>query len=272
MSESTTPHPSAPEIAALIPAERERPPVAVVTGASSGIGEQTARLLAEAGWVVYGVARRAERLERLAEDSGVIPHPLDVTDQPAVAELSGRVRREQGGLDALLNISGGALGMDPVAQGSPEDWETMFRLNVLGTLHVTQALLPMLRENGEGTVLNLTSTAAEAAYEGGGGYNAAKSGQRALSQALRLEEAEHNLRVIEVAPGMVRTEEFSLKRLGGDREAAERVYQGVEKPLTAHDVARVLAYAVSLPHHINLDLITMRPVAQAAQHKVIRRG
>jgi NADP-dependent 3-hydroxy acid dehydrogenase YdfG len=120
-------------------------------------------------------------------------------------------------------------------------------------------------------VLNLTSTAALAAYEGGGGYNAAKFAQHAMTGALRLEEAEHNVRVIEVAPGLVFTEEFALNRLG-DRQAADKVYQGVEKPLTAEDVADVVRYAVTAPHHVNLDQIVIRPVAQAANHKLIRKS
>lgn len=148
----------------------------------------------------------------------------------------------------------------------------MFEVNVLGTLHVTQAFLPMLRAHGEATVLNLTSTAAQVAYEGGAGYNAAKSGQHMLTGALRLEEAEHNIRVIEVLPGLVKTEEFTTKRLGGDTAAAQKLYEGVDKPLLAEDVAEVIAQAVTLPHHINLDQIVVRPVAQAAQHKLIRRG
>ncbi|SIM76447.1 short-chain type oxidoreductase [Mycobacteroides abscessus subsp. abscessus] len=184
---------------------------AVVTGASSGIGRETARQLRAEGWTVYAAARRAERLEEL-----------------------------------------------------------MYEVNVLGTLNTVRAFLPDLRANGRGTVLNLTSTAAEAGYEGGGGYNAAKFAERGLTEALRLEEAEHNVRVIEIRPGMVRTEEFSLNRLGS-REAADAVYRGVEQPLTAEDVARVNVLAVTLPHHIALDTVTLRPVAQAAQHKVIRR-
>lgn len=243
---------------------------AVVTGASSGIGRETARQLRAEGWTVYAAARRAERLEELAEQTGVIPHPLDVTDPEAVAALAERVRREHGPLDALLNISGGAIGMDAVADGDPEDWRAMYEVNVLGTLNTVRAFLPDLRANGRGTVLNLTSTAAEAGYEGGGGYNAAKFAERGLTEALRLEEAEHNVRVIEIRPGMVRTEEFSLNRLGS-REAADAVYRGVEEPLTAEDVARVNVLAVTLPHHIALDTVTLRPVAQAAQHKVIRR-
>ena len=175
------------------------------------------------------------------------------------------------GISWHVNIAGGALGTDAVGDGDRADWEWMYRVNVLGTLTMCQAFLPMLRAHGEGTVLNLTSTAAVTAYEGGAGYNAAKMGQHGLTGALRLEEAEHNVRVIEVLPGMVHTEEFSRNRLGGDQSAADAVYAGVEKPLTAEDVAEVCVHAVELPHHVNLDQIVMRPVAQAAQHKVIRR-
>ncbi|KAA9394024.1 SDR family oxidoreductase [Kocuria coralli] len=245
--------------------------IAVVTGASTGIGEATARRLRADGWIVYAVARRAERLEALAQETGAIPAATDITDPAQVEALRDRVLQERGTVDALVNVSGGARGTDSVGQAKDQDWEFMFEVNVMGTMRLTRAFLPALSENGEGTILNLTSTAAEHAYEGGGGYNAAKSAQRALTQALRLEEAEHNIRVIEVAPGMVRTPEFSLRRLG-DQGAADKVYAGVSKPLTAEDVAGVCAYAVNLPHHVDLDLITMRPVAQAAQHKVIRES
>lgn len=245
--------------------------VAVVTGASTGIGEATAQRLCDDGWVVYAVARRADRLEQLARKTGAIAVPTDLTDQAQVQALRDQVLSEHGTVDALLNISGGARGIDPVAQAKDTDWEFMFDVNVMGTMRLVRAFLPALRENSEGTILNLTSTAAEHAYEGGAGYNAAKSGQRALTQALRLEEAEHNVRVIEVAPGMVRTPEFSVMRLG-DQAKADKVYEGVAKPLTAQDIADVCAYAVNLAHHVNLDLITVRPVAQAAQHKVIRNS
>jgi NADP-dependent 3-hydroxy acid dehydrogenase YdfG len=174
-----------------------------------------------------------------------------------------------GGIDTLVNIAGGARGADYLADAKTEDWEWMYRVNVLGTMKVTRAFLPMLRAHGEGTVLNLTSTAGLVGYEGGSGYNAAKFAERGMTQALRLEEVGNNLRVIEVLPGLVHTEEFALRRLG-DAEAAEKVYAGVEKPLTAGDVADVVAYAVCAPHHVNLDEIVVRPVAQAAAHKVVR--
>src|SRR6478609_6017941 len=221
---------------------------AVVTGASTGIGEATVRALRKEGWTVFAVARRADRLEALAAETGAVALPADVTDD-----------------------ADGARGADKVAGAKTEDWEWMFQVNVLGSMKLIRAFLPMLRACGEGTVLNLTSTAGLSAYEGGGGYNAAKFAQHALTGALRLEEAEHNLRVIEVAPGMVQTEEFSLNRLG-DQGAAEKVYAGVAKPLTADDVADVVRYAVTAPHHVNLDQIVIRPVAQASNFKVIRKG
>lgn len=241
---------------------------AVVTGASSGIGEATVRRLAADGWKVWAVARRQDRLARLAEETGALPVALDITDDDGVARLVGEVT-EGGGIDTLINIAGGARGTDWVADARTEDWEWMYEANVLGTMKLVRAFLPMLRENKNGTVLNLTSTAALVAYEGGAGYNAAKAAQHALTQALRLEEVEHNVRVVEILPGMVQTEEFSLRRLG-DEAAAEKVYAGVEKPLSAEDVADVVSYAVSVPHHVNLDQIVVRPLAQAAAHKVIR--
>lgn len=243
---------------------------ALVTGASSGIGEATVRALAAEGWKVFAVARRAERLAALEKETGAVGIPADISEDDDVSRLLAQVT-EAGGIDTLVNIAGGARGADPIGSADTGDWEWMYRVNVLGTMKIIRAFLPMLRSHGEGTVLNLTSTAALAPYEGGGGYNAAKSAQQALTGALRLEEAEHNVRVIEVAPGLVQTEEFALNRLG-DRQAADKVYQGVEKPLTADDVAEVVRYAVSVPHHVNLDRIVVRPVAQAANHKLIRKG
>lgn len=243
---------------------------ALVTGASTGIGEATVRALRAQDWQVFAVARRADRLRNLAAQTGAVPLAADVTDDAAVAGILATVVAA-GGVDTLVNVAGGARGADHVGQAKTSDWEWMFQTNVIGSMTLIRAFLPMLRSQRRGTVLNLTSTAALVAYEGGAGYNAAKSAQRALTQALRLEEAEHNLRVIEVLPGMVQTEEFALNRLG-DRLSADRVYQEVAEPLTAEDVAEVVRFAVSLPHHVNLDEIVLRPVAQAAAHKVIRNS
>ncbi|VXB34572.1 SDR family oxidoreductase [Arthrobacter sp. 8AJ] len=243
---------------------------ALVTGASSGIGEATVRALRADGWTVFAVARRADRLAALEGRTGAVAIPADIAEDDDVSRLLAQVT-EAGGIDTLINIAGGARGADKVGDANTADWEWMYRVNVLGTLKLTRAFLPMLRATGAGTVLNLTSTAGLDAYEGGGGYNAAKFGQHAMTNALRLEEAEHNVRVIEVAPGLVQTEEFALNRLG-DAQSAEKVYQGVEMPLTAEDVADVVRYAVSAPHHVNLDQIVIRPVAQAATHKLIRKA
>ena len=246
---------------------------AVVTGASSGIGAATVRALRAHGWNVVAVARRADRLLALAAETGAIASPADISKDDDVARLRRNVTdafAQFGGVDTVINIAGGARGVDPVGSASVQDWEWMYQVNVLGTLKVIQAFLPELRAHGRGTVLNLTSTAGLVAYEGGAGYNAAKFGQHALNNALRLEEAEHNVRVIEVAPGLVHTEEFMLNRLGGDKEAAAKTYQGVAEPLMPEDVADVVRYAVELPQHINLDRIVVRPVAQAAAHKLIR--
>ena len=240
---------------------------AVVTGASTGIGEATVRALRAEGWTVYAVARRQERLDALAAETGAVAIPADIAEDADVARLLAAVTAG-GGIDTLVNIAGGARGADPVGRAQTDDWEWMYRVNVLGTMKLTRAFLPMLREHGEGTVLNLTSTAGLVAYEGGAGYNAAKFAQHAVTNALRLEEAENNVRVIEVAPGLVRTEEFALMRLG-DEQAAQKVYEGVEKPLTAEDVADVVRYAVCAPHHVNLDQIIVRRNVGSKAH---RRG
>ncbi len=241
---------------------------AVVTGASSGIGAATVRALTSSGWDVVAVARRRQMLESLAEETGARMFVCDVTVQ---ADVDALVQFLGGAaLDALVNNAGGAFGVDLVDSAVLEDWQHMYDVNVLGAVRMTKALLPFLRADGGGSVLYLTSTAGHAAYEGGAGYCAAKFAERSLANTLRLEEAENKVRVIEVAPGMVQTEEFSLNRLHGDRAAADRVYEGVEFPLTADDVAGVVAYSLNLPQHVNLDTVVVRPLAQAANHKLVR--
>ena len=243
-----------------------------MTGASSGIGEATARLFRQRGWHVVAVARRADRLQRLAAETGCEVIVADVTDQAQVDALRARLQ-DLGPVHALVNNAGGAVGVDPVEKADPEDWRRMFEVNVLGTLRVTQAVLPLLRAAwSPGTsvdIVNLTSVAGHIAYEGGGGYNAAKHAQHALSAVLRLELAGEPIRVTEIAPGLVHTPEFTLNRLGGDQAAADAVYADVES-LTAEDIAETIVHAVELPHHVSLELVTVRPVAQAAQHKLVR--
>jgi NADP-dependent 3-hydroxy acid dehydrogenase YdfG len=247
--------------------------VAVVTGASSGIGAATARRLAAEGFRVVLVARRAERIEELAKEIGAAAsaYVLDVTDRAAVDAFAASLDR----VDVLVNNAGGAFGAESVADGDPADWRRMYEVNVLGVLHMTQALLPALRaggaETGAGTVLVLSSTAAFVPYEGGGGYVAAKAGAHAIAGTLRLELVGEPVRVIEIAPGMVRTDEFALTRFGGDAAKAASVYAGVDAPLTAEDVADTIAWTVTRPPHVNVDLLVVRPLAQAAAHKVARK-
>ncbi|WP_432134373.1 MULTISPECIES: SDR family NAD(P)-dependent oxidoreductase [unclassified Streptomyces] len=245
--------------------------IAVVTGASSGIGAATARQLAAAGYRVVLTARREDRIEALAKEineagGSATAYRLDVTDRAAVDEFATAFRT----IGVLVNNAGGALGADPVATGDPDEWRTMYETNVLGTLHVTQALLPKLEASGDGTVVVVSSTAGHGTYEGGAGYVAAKHGAHVLAETLRLEIVGKPVRVIEIAPGMVKTEEFALTRFGGDRKKADKVYQGVADPLTADDVAETIAWAVTRPSHVNVDLLVLRPRAQASNTKVHR--
>lgn len=240
---------------------------AVVTGASSGIGAATARALAAEGFSVVCAARRADRIAALAEEIGGSAVTCDVTSAESVAGLARAVGDT---LHVLVNNAGGAFGSDPVATADPEQWRAMYDVNVLGTLHVTQALLPALRASGDGLVLNVGSTAGRIAYENGGGYTAAKHGTQVLTETLRLELCGEPIRVSEIAPGMVKTEEFSTVRFGGDEEKAEAVYAGVPDPLSAEDVAEAIAWIASRPAHVNIDELVIRPRAQAAQHKVHR--
>lgn len=242
---------------------------AVVTGASSGIGAATVRALRRDGWDVVAAARRLDRLQALADETGATPLALDVTDQASVDAFAAEVTAA-GPVHALINNAGGAFGADRVLDTTTADWQWMYDVNVLGSLRMTRALLPALRGGGQGSVLFLTSTAAIAAYEGGAGYCGVKAAQQSMARALRLEEAENNIRVIEVSPGMVHTEEFSLNRLGGDQSAADKVYAGVANPLTADDVAAAIAFTLNAPHHVNIDQLVLRPLAQAANHKVLR--
>lgn len=242
----------------------------VVTGASSGIGAATVRLFRERGWEVVGVARRRDRLDDLAAETGADVFAADLTRQEDVDALRDHLAAT-GPIHALVNNAGGAKGLDSVEASSTDDWVWMFEINVLGTKRVISALLPLLREgareSGHADILNLTSIAGHTAYAGGGGYNAAKFAQHALTEVLRLELNGEPIRVVEVAPGMVATEEFSLVRFGGDRARRDAVYEDVPEPLTAEDIAETIVHALELPRHVDLDLIVVKPVAQAAPHR-----
>jgi len=238
--------------------------IAVVTGASSGIGAATARALAGDGFEVVLGARRLERLQALAAEIGGRAVELDVTDQESVEALAAMVPA----CDVLVNNAGGALGLEPLAEADEEKWRQMYESNVLGTMRMTRALLPALTAASDGHVVNVTSIAGFETYRGGAGYTAAKHAQRALTRTLRLELLGQPVRVTEIAPGMVETE-FSLVRLGGDEEAAARVYEGMQ-PLSGEEVAECIRWAVAQPEHVNVDEIVVRPRAQATATEVHR--
>lgn len=245
--------------------------IAVVTGASSGIGAATARRLVAEGFHIVAVARRADRLAELVSELKDATYvTADVTQDADVAELARTVAALPGELELLVNNAGGALGADPVETADIAGWQWMFEVNVLGTVRVTKALLPLLERSGRGTIVVLSSTAGLIVYEGGGGYAAAKHAQTAVAETLRLELCGRPIRVIEIDPGMVKTDEFALHRFGGDADKAAAIYRGVAEPLLAEDIADCIAWTATRPHYVNVDRLVIRPLAQAAQHKVHR--
>ncbi len=242
--------------------------VAVVTGASSGIGAATARALAREGFTrgLRGTSQRPDRRRSPRRSAG---SPSPATSPP---RTTSRALAEAAGphVDVLVNNAGGAVGLDRIEDTAAADWQQMYDVNVLGALRVTQALLPALRAASAAVVVNLGSTAGRGVYAGGGGYAVAKHGLHALSQTLRLELNGEPIRVTEIAPGMVRTEEFSLKARFGDQERADAIYADVDEPLVAQDVAEAIRWVATLPRHVNVDELVIRPVAQAAQHQLHR--
>ncbi|OBJ14995.1 SDR family oxidoreductase [Mycobacterium sp. 1245801.1] len=240
--------------------------VAVITGASSGIGAATARILAAQGFHVVAVARRSDRIQALASEIGGTAIVADVTDEVAVETLASKVDR----VDVLVNNAGGARGLAPVADADLEHWRWMWETNVIGTLRVTRALLPKLIDSGDGLIITVTSVAALEVYDGGAGYTAAKHGQGALHRTLRGELLGKPVRLTEIAPGAVETE-FSLVRFDGDQQRAEAVYTGIT-PLVAEDVAEVIGFVASRPSHVDLDLIVMKPRDQATTSRFNRQG
>lgn len=241
--------------------------IAVITGASSGIGAATARALAGDGWRVAVGARREQRIEQLASEIDGEAHSLDVTDPQSVREFAAWVEG-LGGASVLINNAGGAKGLDPIEQLDEDKWRWMYETNVLGTARVTKAFLPQLRASGQAHIAVVTSIAGIEAYPGGSGYNAAKFGESAFTRALRLELVGENIRVTEILPGLVRTE-FGLVRFGGDEDKAEAPYKGIT-PLTGDDVAECIRWAVSLPFPVNIDRIEVKPVRQASSTVVSR--
>jgi NADP-dependent 3-hydroxy acid dehydrogenase YdfG len=238
---------------------------AVVSGASSGIGEATARSLAAAGFNVIAAARRIERCEQLAAEIGGRAIRLDVTDAASVAELAEAVPEAS----VLINNAGGALGLELIAEADEENWRQMYETNVMGVMRLTKALLPALEDSGDGHIVVVGSVAGVEVYPGGGGYTAAKHAANALTRTLRLELLGKPIRISEIAPGLVETE-FSVVRFGGDQAKAGKVYESTT-PLTGEDVADAITYVVTRPPHVDLDYVSIKPTEQATARDVHRR-
>ena len=247
----------------------------LITGASSGFGAAAARSFGAEGAKLLIGARRLDRLEAVAEDAteagaqAALFHPLDVSKTASVNEFVNWVRTKTDVLDVLINNAGGALGLEPVTEGKDEDWEMMMQTNVLGLLRMTRAALPLMLNNPGGSIINIGSYAARAAYEGGAAYCAAKAGELQATRALRLELSGTGLRVSSIDPGLSETE-FSLVRFKGDVAKAKKPYEGTH-PLKAEDIAEILVWVASRPAHVNIDEMLIKPVDQAAMHKIFRR-
>ncbi|KAF0971016.1 SDR family NAD(P)-dependent oxidoreductase [Gordonia sp. YY1] len=250
---------------ATAPTSDQRP-IAVVTGASSGIGAATARQLAKQGYHVVLGARRVDRVEALAAEIGGTGKQLDVTDEDSVAAFVEGLDR----VHVLVNNAGGAKGLDPVSTANLDDWRWMWETNVLGSLRITKALIPALIASGDGLIVAITSVAALEAYDNGAGYTSAKHAQAITHRTLRGELLGKPVRLTEIAPGMVETD-FSLVRFAGDQERADAVYEGLT-PLTAEDVAEVIGFVASRPPHVNLDQIVLKPRDQASARRNIKTG
>lgn len=242
---------------------------AIVTGASSGIGAATVRALALSGFDVIACARRIDRLESLAkENSAITAYQLDITDQKGVDQLLLDCKDRK--VSVLINCAGGAFDASSVLDSDPDIWSKTYELNVVGTVRMVKAFAPLMDNQGQGHIVIISSTAGHVAYENGGSYVAAKHAETSLARTLRLELNGLPIRVTEIAPGMVKTEEFAKVRFSGDSGRAAKVYEGVNGPLTAEDVAEAIRWSVMLPEHFNVDSMVIRPIAQAAHHKVHR--
>jgi len=243
---------------------------AVITGASSGIGAATARALADNGFHVIAAARRIDKLKELAASSpNIEAFELDVTDQASVDSLVAHLGNAK--VSVLVHSAGGAFDADSVMDSDPAIWQKTFDINVVGAVRMVKALMPLFREHRKGHIVLITSTAAHRTYENGGSYAAAKFGEASLVDTLRLELNGEPIRISEIAPGMVKTEEFAKVRYKGNVDAAAKIYEGVEKPLVAEDVAEAIRWVVMLPDHFNVDSMMIKPLAQAVSHKIYRK-
>jgi len=244
--------------------------IAIVTAASSEIAAATALALAKDGFHVIAAARRIDRLKELqAKNSSIEICELDITDQSSVDACATSLAGKP--VELLVNNAGGAFDGDSVLDSDPEIWRHTYEVNVIGTVRMVKAITPIMLQNGTGQIVVLGSTAGHTAYENGGSYVAAKFAERSLAATLRLELNGKPIRVSEISPGMVKTDEFAKVRFGGDTTRAAKVYEGVAEPLVAEDIAEAIRWVATLPNHVNIDSMVVRPIAQAANHKVHRQ-
>ena len=250
--------------------------IALVTGASAGIGRATALLLAKNDYDIIATGRRQENLENLEEEirSGssteVLSLAFDIRDREAVKKACGRLTGKWENVDVLVNNAGLAAGLNHIHEGSVEDWEQMIDTNIKGLLYITRLISPGMVSRGKGHIINLGSIAGKEAYEKGNVYNASKFAVDGLTRAMRIDLVEFGIKVTSINPGAVETE-FSLVRFKGDREKADKVYEGFT-PLCAEDVAEAILFAVTRPPHVNIDDMLIMATAQACAYKVVRKN
>lgn len=247
----------------------------MITGATSGIGEATARAFAEEGYNIIITGRRAARLKELKKelkeefDVKVAVLAFDIRDCKLCQSAFDSLSEEMSKIDILVNNAGLAAGLEHIDQGDINDWDSMIDTNVKGLLYITRCVARGMIERGHGHIINLGSIAGTQCYENGAVYCASKHAVHALSQGMRIDFLRHGIKVTEIRPGMVETE-FSLVRFHGDQERADNVYTGV-KPLTGDDIADAILWAVSLPDHVNIDEIVVTPVQQANAYYTFRK-
>ena len=241
---------------------------AIVTGASAGIGLECAKILLKNNYQVFGGARRVEKMQQALQHDNFHPLSLDICNEDSIDQFLNAVKAKSPNINTLINNAGIALGVDPIHQGNPQDWQKVIDTNVMGLLRFTRKVLPIFVQQNGGDVINIGSIAGHFSYAGGGVYAGTKHMVKAINQAMRLELNGTKIRVCSVSPGLVETE-FSVVRLGS-QEKADQVYKDME-PLTPQDIAECVEFCLNRPKHVNIDDIIIMPTHQASVYKVHRK-
>lgn len=250
-------------------------PIILITGATSGIGEATAKIFAKEGYSTIITGRRCNRLAALTEDlqkefnANVLALCFDVRNREETFSTLQNLPKSWQDIDILVNNAGLSAGLDPIHEGNLEDWETMIDTNIKGLLYVTRALAPGMVARGKGHIINVGSIAGKEVYLNGNVYCATKHAVEALTQGMRMDLLKNGIKVTQVAPGAVNTE-FSTVRFHGDKTRADKVYEGFT-PLSAHDIAEIIWFVATRPGHVNINDILVMPTAQASASQIYRR-